>query len=116
MLELVLGGGPVRELARDLAVEGFFEVLVDLEPATAELRQVGEHDGAVRAPDLDAQEAAGPDQLPEGPLIVRRPRCPGSWRAPEVSSGSTKPWMTVSALRGRLVVAVARTCWARSPR
>ena len=66
VLELVLRGGPVRELARDLAVEGFFEVLLDLEPATAELRQVGEDDGAVRAPDLDAQEAAGLDELPEG--------------------------------------------------
>ena len=63
VLELVLGRGAVRDVMRDLAVEGLHEVVVDLEPSAAQGRQVREQHSAVAAPDLDAEEVARPDEL-----------------------------------------------------
>ena len=62
VLELVLGCRGVRDVVRDLAGEGFLQVGIDIEALAAQRRQVGEQHGAVRTPDLDAEEVARPDQ------------------------------------------------------
>ncbi len=59
LLEQVLLVVAVGEFGRRLAIEGLLEVLLDVEPAPAQGRQVGEHDRAVGRPDLDPQDLAG---------------------------------------------------------
>ena len=59
-IEHVLLGGRLAEveLAGGLAVEGLREVVVEVEGASTERRQVGEQDGAARRPQLDPGDPA----------------------------------------------------------
>ena len=117
-LEVVVGQVPVElvllgvraaevELARGLAVEGLHEVVVDVEGAAAQGRQVREQDRAARRPQLDPRDptrlhepleervdVAGPTSRrdrPSSPPPAGGRRSPGPWSRRSARPRSRRP-------------------------
>jgi hypothetical protein len=83
VLELVLVGIGVRDVGDDRAIHRVDQVVVDLELAAAQRRQIRGHDRSIGLPDLDPEDLARPDQVLElvvdrGRLVLRQPRQAGA--------------------------------------